>query len=89
MHQLGYLKNKKNEEPTKSTGGMPAKDPSKVKSVIEESPITQKCKSLEISRTSRKLKFDVYIVVESWAESLNFGRFPSRKDIELLQREYI
>ena len=44
-HQLGYLKNKKGEEPTKSTSGVPAKDLPKVKSVIEESPITQKCKS--------------------------------------------
>ena len=44
-HQIGYLKNKKNEEPTESTNGVPAKDPLKVKSVIEESPITQKCES--------------------------------------------
>ena len=42
--QLGYLKNKKNEEPTESTDGVPAKSPSKVKSVIEKSSITQECK---------------------------------------------
>ena len=35
----------KGEEPTKSTGGVPAKDLSKVKLAIEESPITQKNES--------------------------------------------
>ena len=39
---MRYLKNKKGEAPTESTGGVPTKDPLKVKSVIEESPITQK-----------------------------------------------
>ena len=42
----------KNKEPKKSTNGMLAKDPPKVKSLIEESPITQKCKNLKIARTS-------------------------------------
>ena len=42
---MRYLKNKEDEEPTESTGGVPTKDPSNVKSMIEESPITQKCKS--------------------------------------------
>jgi len=42
---LKYLKNKKGEEPKKSTGGVSVKDPSKVKLVIQEFPITQKCKS--------------------------------------------
>ena len=42
----------KNKEPKESTNGVPAKHPLKVKSVIEESPITQNCKSLEIARTS-------------------------------------
>ena len=37
-----YLKNKKSEEPTKSTDGVSDKNPSNVKSVIEESPITLK-----------------------------------------------
>jgi len=34
---IGYLKNKKDEESTESTSGVPAKNPPKVKSVIEES----------------------------------------------------
>ena len=42
---MRYLKNKEDEEPTESTGEVPAKDHSNVKSMIEESPITQKCKS--------------------------------------------
>ena len=44
---IGYLKNKKDEEPTKNIGGVPAKDPSNVKSVIEESLRTQGCMSRE------------------------------------------
>ena len=51
---------------------MLTKDPPKVKSVIEESPITQKCKSQEIVHTLRKLRFDIYIIVESLPESLDF-----------------
>ena len=39
---MRYLKNKKGEASTESTSGVPTKDPLKVKSVIEESPITQK-----------------------------------------------
>ena len=35
----------KGEEPTESTDRVLAKDPSNVKLVIEESPITQKCES--------------------------------------------
>ena len=35
----------RNKEPTESIGRVPAKDPPKVKSMIEESPITQKCES--------------------------------------------
>ena len=42
---MKYLKNKKDEEPIKSIGVVLVKDLLKVKSVIEESPITQKCKS--------------------------------------------
>ena len=42
---MRYLKNKENEEPTESTGGVSAKDPPKVKLVIEEFPKTQKRKS--------------------------------------------
>ena len=42
---LKYLKNKKGEEPKESTGGVLIKDPLKVKLVIEEFPVTQKCKS--------------------------------------------
>ena len=44
---IGYLKNKKDEEPTKNTDGVPAKDLPNVKLVIEESLRTQGCKSLE------------------------------------------
>ena len=36
---------KKEREPTESTGGLLAKDPPKVMSVIKISPRTQKCKS--------------------------------------------
>ena len=35
----------KNEKPTKSIGGVLAKDPSKVKLAIEKSLVTQECKS--------------------------------------------
>ena len=42
---MRHLKNKEDEESTKSISRVPAKDPSEVKSVIEESPINQKCKS--------------------------------------------
>ena len=42
---MRYLKNIQDEETTKSTGGVPTKDPPNVKLVIEESPITQKCES--------------------------------------------
>jgi len=45
MHTNWVLKEQKDEEPIKSTSGVPAKDPLKVKSAIEESPITQKCES--------------------------------------------
>ena len=45
VRQLKYLKNKKNEKLTKGTNGVLAKNHPKVKSVIEKSPITQKCKS--------------------------------------------
>ena len=38
-------KEQKGEEPTESTSGLPVKVSPKVKLVIEESPITQKCKS--------------------------------------------
>ena len=44
---IGYLKNKKDEESTESTNKVLAKDPSKVKSVIEESLRTQGFKSWE------------------------------------------
>ena len=46
MPQSRYLKNKKNKEPTENTYGVPVKDPPKVKSTNEKSPITLKCKSL-------------------------------------------
>ena len=42
-HANRVLEEQKDEEPIKSTNEVPAKDFSKVKSVIEESPITQKC----------------------------------------------
>ena len=45
-------KEQKNKEPKESTNGVPAKVPTKVKSMMEESPITQKCKNLKIARTS-------------------------------------
>ena len=35
----------RNKEPIESIGKVSAKDPPKVKSMIEESPITQKCES--------------------------------------------
>ena len=44
---IGYLKNKKDEESTESTGGVPAKNPLKVKLVIEESLRAQGFKSWE------------------------------------------
>ena len=40
-----YLKNKREEPINEGTGRVPAKDPPKVKSVIEEPPRTQKYKS--------------------------------------------
>ena len=63
MWQVRNLKNKKNKETTGSIGGVSAKDLPKVKLVIKESLITQKYKSLEISRTLEKRKLGVYIVV--------------------------
>ena len=60
---MRYLKNKEDEEPIESTSGVPAKDPSNVKSMIEEFPITQKCKSQEIAHTLRKRRSSTYIVV--------------------------
>ena len=42
MCQMGYLKNKEDEKPIESTGEVPAKDPPNVKSVIEDSSITEK-----------------------------------------------
>ena len=42
----------KNKEPKESTKGVPTKDPLNVKSIIEKSPITQKCKSLKIVHIS-------------------------------------
>ena len=59
---MRYLKNK-DEEPTESTNGVSAKDPSNIKSMIEEFPITQKCKSQEIAHTLRKRRSSAYIVV--------------------------
>ena len=72
---------------------MLTKDPSKVKSVIEESPITQKCKSQEIVHTLRKLRFDIYIIAESLPESLDFvggeggGGVPCREGMESLLQD--
>ena len=45
MHANRVPKEQKGEEPIESTGGVLAKDPLKVKSMIEEYPITQKYKS--------------------------------------------
>ena len=42
--QWRYLKNER-EDQSKGTGEVPAKNPLKVKSVIEKSPRTQECKS--------------------------------------------
>ena len=42
---IGVPEKQENKEPTESTGGVPAKDPPKVKLVIEEFPKTQKRKS--------------------------------------------
>ena len=44
-HAIRVLGEQKGEEPIESNSGVLAKDPPKVKSVIEESPITQKCES--------------------------------------------
>ena len=63
VRNLKNKKNKKNKETTGSIGGVSAKDLPKIKSVIKESLITQKYKSLEISRTLEKRKLGVYIVV--------------------------
>ena len=42
MCQMGYLKNKEDENPIESTGEVPAKNPPNVKSVIEDSSIIEK-----------------------------------------------
>ena len=42
---MGVLEQQKEREPIESTDGVPAKNPPKVKSVIEESSRTQECKS--------------------------------------------
>ena len=44
-HAIQVPGEQKGEEPIESNSGVLAKDPPKVKSVIEESPITQKCES--------------------------------------------
>ena len=56
-------KEQENKELTESTVRVLAKNPSKVKSMIEECPWAQECESLEISRTLKKKRFDVYIVM--------------------------
>lgn len=53
----------KGEELTKCTGGVPTKDPLKVKSLIERSPITLKVCELANSRTLEKSRLGAYIVV--------------------------
>lgn len=55
---------KKNKEPTESTDGVPMKDTSKVKLVIEESPITQKSESQEILRTLKERRLGAYIAAQ-------------------------
>ena len=45
MHTNWVPKKQKGEEPTESTDEVLAKDPPKAKSMIGESPITQKCES--------------------------------------------
>ena len=45
MRRMRHLKNKEDEKPKERTGGVPTKDLLKVKSMIKESPIIQKCKS--------------------------------------------
>jgi len=42
---IRVFEEQENKEPTASTSEMPAKDPPKVKLVIEESLIVQKCES--------------------------------------------
>ena len=44
-HANRVLEKQKGEEPTESTDEVLAKDPPKAKSMIGESPITQKCES--------------------------------------------
>ena len=60
---IRVLEEQENKELTESTVRVLAKNPSKVKSMIEECPRTQECESLEISRTLKKKRFDVYIVM--------------------------
>ena len=44
-HAIWVPGEQKGDEPIESNSGMLAKDPPKVESVIEESPITQKCEN--------------------------------------------
>jgi len=41
---MGVPKEQKEKNQSESTGGVPAKNPPKIKSMIEESLITQECK---------------------------------------------
>ena len=60
---IEVLEEQKKRRTCESTSGVPAKDLPNVKLVIEESPITRKCKSLEISHTLEKMRLGAYIVV--------------------------